>query len=51
MARRTTIIDIHMKSLDYLEELKGIDIEATDEHIAATAATILYLLLKDKKGE
>ena len=48
---RETVIDIHAKALDYLEEVKGIDVEATDEHIAATSATILYLLLIDKEGD
>lgn len=52
MPKETLVIDVHMKALDILEEIKGIDALATEEdHIPATTATILYYMLTDKEEE
>lgn len=49
MSKTITTLDIHMKALDYLDEIKELDAEATDGNIAATTATILYMLMSDKE--
>ena len=50
MAKETTTLDIHMVALDILYEVEGIDPLALEDHLPATVATILYMLM-DKKEE
>lgn len=51
MPKEPTVIDVHAKALDFLYEVEGIDPFAREEHLPATAATILYMLLKNEEEE